>query len=189
MINYSIYSMPNPQKREEVKFYGRAQYNNVMGINEFAQHIASHGCVYSRADIAAILTLAVDCIREQLLAGQKIELGDLGAFYLTLACNGADSATDFHPDIHIKGVKVRWSPGVHFTNLVQEAEFNLVANRKAQALLLKALKAGETTVNLNDDPSTTGPTEDEPTDEGDGNGMDNGSGGGTDSGSGESNPL
>jgi len=162
MINYSIYSMPNPQKREEVKFYARAQYNSVMGINEFAQHIASHGCVYSRADIAAILTLAVDCIREQLLAGQKIELGDLGAFYLTLACNGADSATDFNAETHIKAVKVRWSPGTQFLNLSQEAEFNLVANRKAQALLLKALKAGETTVNLNVD----SPTEDEPNDGG-----------------------
>ena len=51
-----------------------------MDINRFAEHIASHGCVYKRADIVAILTMAVDCMREQLLGGQKIQLGDLGGF-------------------------------------------------------------------------------------------------------------
>ena len=65
-----------PQK----KAYASAQYAEVMDINRFAEHIASHGCVYKRADIVAILTMAVDCMREQLLAGQKIQLGDLGGF-------------------------------------------------------------------------------------------------------------
>ena len=32
-----------------------AQYTDVMTIEKFARHIASHGCVYSRADISAIL--------------------------------------------------------------------------------------------------------------------------------------
>ena len=63
MINYSIYLRTNPMDKEEApKAYGVAQYNSVMTIDKFAAHIASHGCVYSRADIAAVLTLAVDCL-------------------------------------------------------------------------------------------------------------------------------
>ena len=65
MINYSIYLRTNPMDKEEApKAYGVAQYNSVMTIDKFAAHIASHGCVYSRADIAAVLTLAVDCLYE-----------------------------------------------------------------------------------------------------------------------------
>ncbi|MCI7400322.1 MAG: DNA-binding protein, partial [Prevotella sp.] len=36
-----------------------------------------------------------------------------------------------------------------FKNLLTDAEFNLVASRSAQAAVLKAIKAGETVVDLN----------------------------------------
>ncbi len=81
MVNYSIVMRSNPMDVDAAKkAYASAQYAEVMDINRFAEHIASHGCVYKRADIVAILTMAVDCMREQLLAGQKIQLGDLGGF-------------------------------------------------------------------------------------------------------------
>ena len=49
------------------KAFAVAQYAELMPIEKFAKHIATHGCVYSRADISAILYLAVDCMRELLL--------------------------------------------------------------------------------------------------------------------------
>ena len=48
---------------EKQKAYAIAQYTEVMNIEKFARHIATHGCVYSRADISAILYMAVDCMR------------------------------------------------------------------------------------------------------------------------------
>ena len=65
---------------ERQNAFAIAQYADVMTIEKFAKHIATHGCVYSRADISAILYMAVDCMREQLLEGKKIRLGDLGDF-------------------------------------------------------------------------------------------------------------
>ena len=180
MINYSIYLRTNPMDKEEApKAYGVAQYNSVMTIDKFAAHIASHGSVYSRADIAAVLTLAVDCLYEQLLAGQKIELGDLGAFCISLNCKGADSAEEFNPATHIKRVKARWEMGDKFLNLTNEAEFNLVANRKQQAAVLKAVKAGDTTVDLTTGTSSGGSSTTDP-DSGDSSNSDSGTG---------SNPL
>ena len=174
MINYSIYLRTNPMDKEEApKAYGVAQYNSVMTIDKFAAHIASHGCVYSRADIAAVLTLAVDCLYEQLLAGQKIELGDLGAFCISLNCKGADSAEEFNPATHIKRVKARWEMGDKFLNLTDEAVFHLVANRKQQAAVLKAVKAGDTTVDLTTG-TTSGGTTSGGSDEPDNDGGDNG---------------
>ena len=83
----------NPMDSDAAKkAYASAQYSEVMDINRFAEHIASHGCVYKRADIVAILTMAVDCMREQLLGGQKIQLGDLGDFSISINSIGAESA-------------------------------------------------------------------------------------------------
>mgnify|MGYP000228915591 FL=1 len=81
MINYSTCMRGNPTDKDAAKkAYANAQYSQVMTLDKFCYHIASHGCVYSRADIQAILILAVDCLREQLLNGQQIQMGDLAYF-------------------------------------------------------------------------------------------------------------
>ena len=137
-----------------------AQYTDVMTIEKFARHIASHGCVYSRADISAILYLAVDCMREQLLEGKKIRLGDLGDFSVSIASKGAETADKFSAQ-NITGVNVVWDCGQEFKNLIADAEFNLVASRSAQAAVLKAIKAGQTTVDLTS-PDNSGSASDSP---------------------------
>jgi len=119
-----------------------------MTIEKFAKHITSHGSVYSRADISAILYMAVDCMREMLLEGKKIRLGDLGDFSLLLASKGAETADKFTAQ-NITNVKVQWEPGQQFKNLLDDAEFNLVASRSAQAAVIKAIKEGKTNVDLN----------------------------------------
>ena len=131
----------------QTKAYAVAQYSDVMTIEKFAKHISEHGCVYSRADISAILYLAVDCMREQLLEGKKIRLGDLGDFSVSLQSKGAESAEKFSAQ-NITGVSVVWDCGAEFKNLIADADFNLVASRSAQAAILKAIKAGETQVDL-----------------------------------------
>lgn len=132
---------------EVQKTFAVAQYSEVMTIEKFAKHISSHGCVYSRADISAILYMAVDCMREQLLEGKKIRLGDLGDFAVSLSSKGAADASTFTAQ-NITDVKVFWEPGAQFKNLITDAEFNLVASRAAQAKVLKALRAGESKVDL-----------------------------------------
>ena len=151
MVNYSLINRANPRDKDaSKKTYAIAQYAGVMNLEKFASHIATHGCVYSEADIIAILKMAVNCMREQLLAGQKIKLGDLGSFYLSLSSKGTLTAEDFNPDIHVKAVNVNWERGSKFRGLKDEAEFNLVAGRAVQKKVLAALKSGETTVNLVD---------------------------------------
>ena len=160
---------------EKQNAFAIAQYADVMTIEKFARHIATHGCVYSRADISAILYMAVDCMREQLLEGKKIRLGDLGDFSVNLSSKGAETADKFTAQ-NITGVNVVWDPGMEFKNLLADAEFNLVASRNAQAAVLKAIKAGQTTVDLTVPADPTDPSG------GDGNGDGSGSDGGSDNG-------
>ena len=135
-------------KTEKQNAFAISQYTDVMTIEKFAKHITSHGSVYSRADISAILYMAVDCMREMLLEGKKIRLGDLGDFSVLLGSQGAESADKFTAQ-NINQVKVQWEPGKEFKNLLDDAEFNLVASRSAQAAVLKAIKEGKTSVDLN----------------------------------------
>ena len=154
---------------EKQNAFAIAQYADVMTIEKFAKHIATHGCVYSRADISAILYMAVDCMREQLLEGKKIRLGDLGDFSVSLQSKGAESADKFSAQ-NITGVNVNWECGSELKNLLADAEFNLVASRSAQAAVIKAIKAGETVVDLNN------PTDGGDNPDGGNNGGGNGSG-------------
>ena len=87
-------------------------------------------------------------MREMLLEGKKIRLGDLGDFSLLLGSKGAETADKFTAQ-NITNVKVQWEPGQQFKNLLDDAEFNLVASRSAQAAVIKAIREGKTNVDLN----------------------------------------
>ena len=137
----------NLVKTEKKNAFAVSQYSDVMTIEKFAKHISSHGSVYSRADISAILYITVDCMREQLLEGKKIRLGDLGDFSILLSSKGAEDADKFTAQ-NITDVKVQWEPGSEFKNLLTDAEFNLVASRSAQAAVIKAIKEGKANVDI-----------------------------------------
>ena len=165
-------------KTEKQNAFAISQYTDVMTIEKFAKHITSHGSVYSRADISAILYMAVDCMREMLLEGKKIRLGDLGDFSVLLSSKGAETADKFTAQ-NITQVKVQWEPGKEFKNLLDDAEFNLVASRSAQAAVLKAIKEGKTNVDLN------APIDPDGSDDGNGGGSNGGgstTGGGSNAG-------
>ena len=149
MIDYSVSARPNPLKKDEDPlFYASPQISEVIPMEKFCRHISEHNSKYNRADVQAVLTQSVDCLREMLLDGKKVLLGDLGAFSIGLNSRGAIMAETFNPAIHIKNVHVNWSPGESFDNLMDDVEWNRVANRRAQKLLLKALSNGDTSVDL-----------------------------------------
>ncbi len=148
MINYSIAilsSTPGTKKEDitETKAYGMAQASEVIDINAFAKHITSHGCVYGKGDIVGLLTIAVDCLRELMLEGKRVKLGDLGDFQPRLKTEGATSPDEFTAN-NIKEVNVSWTPGKPFMNLRSEALFQLVPTRAAQADAIEVIKNEDT---------------------------------------------
>ena len=145
MINYSLALRGNPADTDaEKKYYAVPQQIENYDLDKFAQHIADHGCVYGRADISAILTKAVDCIHELLLKGYKITLGELGSFWLTIKSRGEVVAADFVAANNIKKLKIRYTAGKGFNNLIDGATFNQVPSRRVQAATLKALNGDKT---------------------------------------------
>ena len=148
MINYSIMIMgtkPGTKKADiqETKAYGTAQVHEVLDLDAFCKHIADHNSPFSKGTVKGILTDAVACLREMMLAGNKVVLGDLGSFHVELATEGADTTDEFNAQ-KIKEVNVRWTPGQEFKNLRAEAEFQLVPSRKAQADAIEVIRNEET---------------------------------------------
>lgn len=148
MIEYSVYMMGNPIKPEEApKAYAKNQVREVWDLNKFCKHIASHNSGYSRGMVKAVLSDMCDCLVEQLLNGNKIRLGELGVFSLSISCVGAESQEKFTEE-NIKAVNIKFNPGEDFENIRSQAEFKLVASRAAQTAVLKAEKSNEKTVDL-----------------------------------------
>ena len=147
MINFSVFMLPNPQdERKPAKAYAKAQVKEVMTFRQFVAHIAEHGG-HKRGQVKGVLSDMCSCLVEQLLEGKKILLDDLGDFWLSLSSEGAESTEAFTAK-NITGVKIIFTPGEDFENLLGRASFNLVASRSAQAATLKAEKKGEETVDL-----------------------------------------
>ena len=134
------------KKDEEPKAYARAQVKEVMSFRQFVDHIASHGG-HKRGQVKGVLSDMCSCLVEQLLEGKKILLDEFGDFWISLTSIGAESCDSFTSK-NITGVNIVFTPGDDFQNLINSAEFNLVASRVAQSATLKAEKAGETTVDL-----------------------------------------
>lgn len=149
MINYSIGTrLATPgDNTSGYLYYAFPQYTEVMTFQKFCKHISDHGSVYSRADVASVLAQAVDCLREMILNGKKVEFGDLGVFHPQIKSTGEYSADDVDAS-NIYYVGLRWVPGDEFENMVDDATFQLVTTRSQASAVTAAIKAGETSVDL-----------------------------------------
>lgn len=148
MIDYSVYMMtPTYSKDETPKAYAKNQVSEIWSLEKFAKHISDHNGVYSRGTVKGVISDMCECLVEQLLNGNKIQLGELGTFGISISSEGAESIEKFTSK-NIKAVNILFSPGADFENLIGRAEFNPVASRVAQKATLKAEKAGEATVDL-----------------------------------------
>ena len=148
MINYSVCMQANPADEAAApKAYAKAQLSEVMSFSKFVRHIANHNGVYTRGTVKGVISDMCECLVEMLLEGKKVQLGDLGDFWISLSSEGAETMEAFTAQ-NIKAVNIRFTPGDEFENLRAQAVFNPVSSRAAQDATLKAEKAGSTVVDL-----------------------------------------
>lgn len=138
---------PAFSKEETPRAYAKNQVSEIWTLEKFAKHIADHNGVFSRGTVKGVIADMCECLVEQLLNGNKIQLGELGSFCVSLSCESCESVEKFTAK-NIKEVNIVFTPGEDFENLVSKASFNMVPSRLAQEATLKAEKAGESTVDL-----------------------------------------
>ncbi len=101
-----------------------------------------------QADVSAVLIATTECMLEGLKAGKQVNFGDLGAFRLQINSGGERQCRPVHLRLYQGGEHpVRPRRGT-FQVIFQGLKFNLVPTRAAQAAVIKAQKAGKTTVDI-----------------------------------------
>lgn len=148
MIDYSIFMWKSPLKENAVEMaYAKNQVRKVLTFDEFVKHISDHNSVFTRGTVKGVVSDTCACLVEQLLMGNKVQFGELGIFGISIICEPAVTLKEFSEN-NIKEVNILFNPGEDFENLRSKAEFNLVASRVVQAATIKAVKANETSVDL-----------------------------------------
>ena len=143
MIDYAVAMIKNIRTGES-KAYAFLQSRSTLRIEEIADHMVSHGCNYDKGDIIAIISKLVNCSKELMLDGYRIELGDLGKLYLSCQSEGAADKEKF-TRANIKAINVNFSPSKQFADMVQRVSLHKVPTRKAVAATLAAENEGKTT--------------------------------------------
>lgn len=148
MIPYSTFMWKNPLQDDSVeKAYAKNQVNKMMSFDDFVKHISDHNGVFTRGTVKGVVSDTCACLVEQLLAGNKVQFGELGIFSISLTCAPAKNLKEFTEN-NIKEVNILFTPGDDFANLRSKAEFNLVTSRAIQAASIRALKENQTTVDF-----------------------------------------
>ena len=160
ILKYKMVTRINPQnKSEQPKWYAKAVQDRTIDFEDLVTHMSEHNSPYSRGVIHGVLTDMLDCVKELVLDGKSVRLGDLGLFSVGLKTSGAKSRDRWTVATHVQGVTLN----VRNTKTWSNAE--LRKNTTLQELIGY------------DDGSSTNDDGDTPTDEGNNNGGGNDQGG------------
>ena len=149
MITYSVsvHRVNTEGGGSAKRYYASTQSVATCSFGRFCQHIADHGSMYRKSDVMGVLGVMVGCLRELLLEGKRVEVGDLGYFKVKAHSVGSERFGDVSASSFTK-VSVRWTPGEGFANMISDARLKRVLSRTQTRTLAKAVAAGKTQVEL-----------------------------------------
>ena len=109
MIRVVLYQNTNAKIKEAYnKWFPRVVTDETIGLEELAEHMASHNTPYSKGAILGMLTDAIGCTKELLLLGKNVKFPDLAIFSLGLKVKGgADKKEDWTVAKYIEGLRLR----------------------------------------------------------------------------------
>ena len=80
------------------KLYARVSYKQTMDLHDMAHHMAEHNTAFSEGLIVGVLTDFVKCVREMVLNGNTVKVGNLAIFKATVESNGLEVLYDAQSD-------------------------------------------------------------------------------------------
>jgi len=109
MIRIVLYQNTNQKIQEAYgKWFPRVVSEETIGLEELAEHMASHNTPYSKGAILGMLTDAATCTKELLLLGKNVKFADIAIFSLGLVVKeGALTKDDFSVSKNISGLRLR----------------------------------------------------------------------------------
>ena len=131
MLRFRIYKNQISGNKGEGLYYGKLTHET-MTFDEFIKHLAGHNASFTEGTFYAVLTDTMNCLRELLLLGKAVRLGDMGIFSLGAVTEGTETVKDIDKEhrtgfhvVNIKGLRVNWYLGKKFNakQLFNDATF------------------------------------------------------------------
>lgn len=121
-VKFNVVERGNPANpAAPKKFYPSIESSGRKSLRQMAARISEISTI-SSADTMAVLEALLNVIPQELAAGNIVELGDFGNFWLRTDTEGAETATEVRAS-NIKGVLPRFTPGREFKKVLDAIQF------------------------------------------------------------------
>ena len=122
------------------KYYARPVVTETIGIDELAEHMASHNTPFSKGAIKGLLTDMVSCVKELVLQNKAVKIDNLAIFSI-------GSIKEWSLAKFVEGYRLR----ARATGKLSNTQLSLDANAKNAMDLLNSSEsaAGDTTTGDN----------------------------------------
>ncbi len=149
MIKYILKQCKIDGSPIEGKWFAYPVIEETLDLDGLAKHMSQHNTPYSVGVIRGVFTDMVRCIKEQLLEGKNVKIGDLAIFSVGIrnSKGGAASEDEFTVSKNIQGVKLRARATGELSNKV----LNLEATLKKATVLVNGQTIGEGDTSDDDD--------------------------------------
>ena len=155
------------------KMYARVSYKQTMDLHDMAHHMAEHNTAFSEGLIVGVLTDFVKCVREMVLNGNTVKVGNLAIFKATVESNGLEVLYDAQSDkvasatmgtlkegdktgAAVKAIKLLAQSTGDFTRDELKKDVKLSWTDKTKAEIAAAKGEGGAAANTSGDTSNTG---------------------------------
>lgn len=120
MLRYKVQKCNLTGSKADGKYYGRLTHE-LMEFDELIKYLAGKNTSFTEGTFQAVLVDTMNALRELLLMGKSVRLGEMGIFSLGMTSEGAETLRDVDKDhktgfhvANIKGLKVNWLLGKRF---------------------------------------------------------------------------
>lgn len=121
-VKYNVVERGNPSNpAAPKKFYPSIESSGRKTLRQMAARISEISTI-SSADTMAVLEALLTTIPQELAAGNIVELGDFGNFWLRSNSEGAETAEAVRAS-QINGILPRFNPGKEFKKVLDTIEF------------------------------------------------------------------
>ena len=90
------------------KYYYKAVVLSTLDLDDLADHIQSHGSIYTKDILLGVMTKMRDCIVELVTQNRAVKIDGLGTFYPSLRNRAADDEASALPSENVVGCYIRF---------------------------------------------------------------------------------
>ena len=112
-------------------WYAKAKHIDTVTFDELITHMANHNVGFPRGVVSGVMMSFVDCLLELMAQSKKVQLGDLGTFYLNLTSKPAAKYEEFNAAENIMDC------GLRFISSQTENKDNLTRSAFTKAMSFK----------------------------------------------------